>query len=191
MGIVSQIHTVQAHTVMGIDSSTHSLAFAVFQGARLVKYGKIEFSGKSVYDRLTDAQRKITALRDQFDVDYIAIEKPVRVNSAGVAIKLAMFVGVIIASVNKGGTDVVEVYPMSWQSYIGNNNYTRAEKAKVKRRRGNTKKSTSAISAIIREERKQYTIRYFNKLFKINVDDNDVADSIGIAWYAVKNLTHE
>lgn len=188
MGLAASIsRKPKVSTIMGIDASTHSLAFAIYHDQKLKRYGKIVFSGKSVYDRLTDAQDKIIALRDEFNVEYIAIEKPVRVNSAGVAIKLAMFVGVIIASVNKGGTEVVEVYPVSWQSYIGNRNYTRADKAKIKRRRGNSKKPASAINTIVREERKQFTIKYFNKKFKIGVTDDDVADAIGVGWYAVNN----
>lgn len=187
MGLIAAVTTKKKDTVMGIDASTKSLAFAIYENNKLKKYGKIEFAGRTVYDRLTDAQDKLMALREYFEVDYIAIEKPVRVNSASVAIKLAMFVGVIIASVNKGGTEVVEVYPMSWQAYIGNNNYTRAEKAKIKRRRGNSKKTASAISAIVREERKQFTMTHFNKMFKINVEDNDVGDAIGVGWYAVNN----
>jgi Holliday junction resolvasome RuvABC endonuclease subunit len=189
MGIVSQIHTVQAHTVMGIDASTHSLAFAIFKDARLIKYGKITFEGSTSYERLADSKNKVAALADHFDVDYIAIEKAIFARSADTAIKMGMAVGVIIAGVLKEGTQVVEVAPITWQSYIGNKNWDRTKKAALKRKY--PKKSASWYSTHIREERKQYTIRYFNKLFKIKVDDNDVSDAIGIAWYAVKNLTHE
>jgi Holliday junction resolvasome RuvABC endonuclease subunit len=171
---------------MGIDASTQSLAFAVFKDRELVKYGKINFSGNSSYDRLADSQSKIIALADDFDVDYIAIEKAIMVRSTDTAIKLGMAIGVIIASVLHKGTEVVEVAPISWQSYIGNNNYTKAKKGEVKR--ANPGKSDSWIRNEIRERRKQYTIDYCNKKFKISNDDNDVSDAIGIGWYAVNHL---
>lgn len=174
-------------TVMGIDASTHSLAFAIYNDDKLTRYGKIVFSGKTVYDRLADAQDKMIALRSQFDVDYVAIEKAIRVNNAGVALKLAMFVGVIIASVKKDGTEVVEVVPITWQSFIGNRNYTKDQRAKVRRRRINKGKSVSYINSLVRAERKQITMAYFNKKFKINVVDDDVSDAIGVGWYAVNN----
>jgi hypothetical protein len=108
------------------------------------------------------------------------------VRSTDTAIKLGMAIGVIIASVLHKGTEVVEVAPISWQSYIGNNNYTKAKKGEVKR--ANPGKSDSWIRNEIRERRKQYTIDYCNKKFKISNDDNDVSDAIGIGWYAVNHL---
>jgi Holliday junction resolvasome RuvABC endonuclease subunit len=187
MGLVAAVKQQKAYTVMGIDASTHSLAFAVFKDRELVKFGKIIFNGNTSYERLADSQQKILALAEEFDINYIAIEKAVRVNSAAVAIKLGMAVGVIIASVLKPGTEVVEVAPITWQSYIGNKNYTRTEKAAV--RKAHAGKSASWLRNHIREERKQFTTDYFNKKFKLSVTDNDVSDALGVAWYAVNHLT--
>ena len=178
--------TSKAHTVMGIDASTHSLAFAVFYDKKLIKFGKINRSGNSSYERLSDSQKKIASLADEFDVDYIAIEKAIMVRSTDTAIKLGMAVGVIIANVIKKGTKVVEVAPISWQSYIGNTNYTRAQKIAVSKECPG--KSASWIRNEIRDRRKQFTIDFFNKKFKIDVEDNDIGDAIGVAWYAVNHL---
>ena len=186
MGIMSSLHENPARSIMGIDASTQSLAFAVFNDRELIKYGKINFTGNSTYDRLADSQAKILALSDDFDVDYIAIEKAIMVRSTDVAIKLGMAVGVIIASVLNAGTEVVEVAPISWQSYIGNTNYNKMKKGEV--RAIFPDKSESWIRNEIRARRKRFTTDYFNKKFEINVDDDDVSDSIGIAWYAVNHL---
>jgi Holliday junction resolvasome RuvABC endonuclease subunit len=188
MGIVSRLYTDKADIVMGIDASTHSLAFAVFDGERLLRYGKIYFEGNTSYERLADSQRKVLALNSQFNVDYIAIEKAIMVKSVDTTIKMGMAIGVIIASVVRDSTRVVEVAPVSWQSFIGNKNYSRAQKGAVKN--ANPGRSDSWIKNFIRESRKQYTIDFFNKKFGIYVDDNDVSDAIGIAWYAVNHLTH-
>ena len=177
----------QASTVMGIDSSTHSLAFAVMKDNKLIKYGKINFSGNTSYERLADSQKKVSSLADDFDVDYIAIEKAIFASSIDTAIKMGMAVGVIIAGVLKPGTVVVEVAPSTWQAYIFNTNWTKEKKADLRKKFPG--KSASWYKSYIRDQRKQYTINYFNKLFKINVDDNDVSDAIGIAYYASRELT--
>jgi Holliday junction resolvasome RuvABC endonuclease subunit len=187
MGIVNTMSKQKAATVMGIDSSTHSLAFAVIRSGKLIKYGKINFTGSTSYERLADSRKKILALQSQFDVDYIAIEKAIMVRSVDTAIKMGMALGVIISSLMDEGVMVVEVAPITWQSYIGNKNYTRAQKKQIKD--NNPGKSESWIKNKIREERKQFTIDFFNKKYATAIDDNDVSDAIGIAYYASKELT--
>lgn len=187
MGLTAALHRQRASTVMGIDASTHSLAFAVFKDTKLSRYGKINFVGNTAYARLADAKHKMDALKDTFDVDYIAIEKAIMVRNMDTAIKLGMVVGVIIASLIKPGTTVVEVAPITWQCYINNPNYSTAQKATVRRRY--PRKSAAWRRNFIREARKQKTLKYFNKAHKLKLDDNDVGDALGLAWYAVNNLT--
>lgn len=177
----------KASRVMGIDASTHSLAFAVFEDRKLVRYGKINFSGADSYHRLASSMDRMVGLYDNFDVDFIAIEKAVMVRSVSVAIKLGMSVGVIIACLMRDSTNVVEVPPITWQSFIGNTIFTKKEKAAFKRR--NPGKSASWLRNEIRKERKRYTMNYFNKRFGISIDDDDVSDAIGVAWYAANELT--
>lgn len=186
MGIVKALTKSKAKTVIGVDSSTHSIAFAVFRGDKLERFGKVVFTGNTSTQRLVDAQAKMLALGPHFEVDYIAVEKAIFAKSIDTAIKMGMTLGVIIASVSRENTDVVQVPPVTWQSYINNNNYTKTQKQAVEMLFPD--KSDSWIKNHIREERKQYTINYFNKMFNINIDDNDVADAIGIGWYAVNNL---
>ena len=186
MGVISQMAKPRASTVMGIDSSTHSLAFAVIRDGALVKYGKIFFHGNTSYERLVDSREKILALSLAAGVDYIAIEKAIMANSVDTAIKMGMALGVVISSIMNYDIEVVEVAPISWQSYIGNKNYTKAQKQEVKS--DYPGKSDSWIKNRIREQRKQYTIDFFNKKYNVLVDDNDVSDAIGIAYYASREL---
>lgn len=172
---------------MGIDASTNSLAWAVFIDGKIAKFGKINFEGNTSYERLADSLHKIESLSNEFDVDYIAIEKAIMVRSTDTAIKMGMAVGVIIAAVLKNGTRVVEVAPIQWQSYIGNKNYTTAQKDAIKKKFPG--KSISWYKEYIREQRKLATIDFFNKKFNLNNQDKDVADAMGVGWYAVKELT--
>jgi Holliday junction resolvasome RuvABC endonuclease subunit len=180
----------KAQRVMGIDCSTHSLAFTIFYNRRPIQWGKIEFEGADVFERLEDAANKLRAVKDEFNVDYIAFESAIlaKTKNADVTIKLAMVYGACIAELMRKGVKVVTVKPLSWQSYIGNPNFKAAEKNALKAEYPG--KSTSWYSAKIREIRKQRTMDYFNKKWpKMALMDNDVGDSCGIAYYAYYMLT--
>jgi len=41
----------------------------------------------------------------------------------------------------------------------------------------------------MRNRRKQKTMDFFNTTFGTDIEDNDVGDACGIAYYAYKNMT--
>lgn len=189
MGLATLSKT-KASRVMGIDCSTHSLAFCVFFNRRPERWGKIEFTGADVFERMRDASQKLHALADQFDVDYIVFESAIlaKVSNADTTIKLAMMYGVCIAELMNQGTRVVTVKPLEWQSFIGNPNFTPKEKAALKSERPGM--STTWYSNEIRNRRKQKTMDYFNKKWPaLDLTDNDVGDSMGLAYYGYYKLT--
>jgi len=180
----------KASRVMGIDCSTHSLAFTIFYNRRPIQWGKINFEGADVFERLEDAANKLRAVKDEFEVDYIAFESAIlaKTKNADVTIKLAMVYGACIAELMRKGVKVVTVKPLSWQSYIGNPNFKVAEKNALKIEYPG--KSVSWYSTKVRELRKQKTMDYFNKKWPhMELTDNDVGDSAGIAYYAYYMLT--
>lgn len=85
------------------------------------------------------------------------------------------------------GTKVVTVIPTTWQNYIGNKTFKKEDKLKLKAEFPG--KSDTWYSNKIREIRKQRTLDFVNDKFKIHLEDNDVGDAIGIAYYAYNNLT--
>lgn len=189
MGILD-IRKIKAKRVMGIDASTHSLAFTVFKNRRPVKWGKIEFRGADIFERLHDAQKKVHELSKEIDVDYIAFESAIlaKVQNADVTIKLAMMFGVCIAELMKDGTKVVTVRPLEWESYIGVPNLTKAEKEKIQKDHPGYSKSWYQTKG--REIRKGRIIDFANKKWRFwNTDDSDVCDSHGIGYYAYHELT--
>lgn len=190
MSIVSSV-VKRPPVVMGIDANTHSMAFAILKEDKLIHYGKIEFNEGSIYDKIRDAGARAKAFNLSFDIDYVCIESAVFVNSQQVAIKLAYVYGAIISSLmNANSAEVIEVAPISWQSFIGNKNYSAAQKKTIASNYPD--KSASWVSNHIRDLRKQFTLDFFNEKFNINLTDNDVGDAIGIAWYAYqKSLTNK
>jgi Holliday junction resolvasome RuvABC endonuclease subunit len=187
---LADLRKTKASKVMGIDCSTHSLAFTIFYNRRPIQWGKINFEGADVFERLSDAAEKLRAVKDEFDVDYIAFEGAImaKVKNPDVTIKLAMVYGACIAELMRKNVKVVTVKPLEWQSFIGNPNFKPAEKVALKSEFPG--KSTSWYSSKTREIRKQRTMDYFNKKWpKMQLTDNDVGDSAGITYFGYYMLT--
>ena len=171
--------------VMGVDASTHTIAYCIFDGQKPVEYGELNFDGGTIYERIVNAKRIVKALRDRFSVDFVAIEAAVMVRSAQTGLKMAYTFGAIMGELLENGADVVEVHPLQWQVYIGNPNFTKSQKEQVKREHPG--RSDSWIKNQIRTQRKQKTLDYMAEL-GVKTDSDNVADAAGIAWYAVNNL---
>jgi Holliday junction resolvasome RuvABC endonuclease subunit len=185
MTIANRIKKVKANSVIGVDASTTSLAFAVLVENN-IEYGKIYFDGDTIIEKLMSARSAAENLADDYDIDFVAVEASVMVRSVSVAIKLAYFDSVILAELMREANGGVLVSPIEWQNFIGNANLTKAEKSAMKRKLPG--KSASWYRSEVRTRRKQYTIDYVNNLFKIEVDDNDIADAIAIAHWAENKM---
>ncbi|AXH67274.1 RuvC-like resolvase [Streptomyces phage Wofford] len=172
---------------MGIDCSTKTIAFTIFDGENFHKCGEVSFNGSTVFERAYDAHAKTLALYEDFDPDFVAIEAAIMVRSTSVAIKMAYVFGAVIAALLKGGAKVIEVPPISWQSFIGNKNLTKAEKDAIKAEFPG--KSASWYQNKGRQIRKQRTIDFAKREFGIELESDNVADSLGVAWWAVQNKT--
>lgn len=170
------------NTVMGIDCSSKSFAFAVFEQQTLTMWGEIDFYGANLYERMGSGQRRIAAFSDRVRVDKVAFEAAIQVQNKKTVIDLAYSYGAAISPFIRPGVEVVTVSPLSWQNAIGNKPFTAAEKAAVKKQ--NPDRSDSWIKNQIREMRKQRTIDWVKKEFGIDVESNNVSDAIGLAAYA-------
>jgi Holliday junction resolvasome RuvABC endonuclease subunit len=185
---LAKLHKSKAHRILGIDASTLSIAFCILEDNKPVSYGEINFEGSDVYERMLDAKRKIRALKNlgMFDVDFVAIEAGVVVKSTHIGIKMAYIFGVIMAELLENNIEVVECHPITWQSFIGNKNYTKVQKQAVKDEFPG--KSETWYKNRIRQNRKAFTLQFMHDKGIITSSDN-VADAAGLAWYASHNLT--
>jgi Holliday junction resolvasome RuvABC endonuclease subunit len=174
-------------TILAIDASTNSMAFSIFEERKLVKYGKVNFHGNHVYERTGDATRKISAFLKDYHVDAIVVESAIYTNSQNTAITLSLVQGAILgASQMHKKAPIVSCSPVSWQSWIGNGRLKKEEKQAIRDLHGE-EKSYSFYKSKEREFRKLRTINKINIQFDLAVDDDDVADSIAIGWYASEN----
>ena len=118
----------------------------------------------------------------------MAMEAAVMVRSANTGLKMAYVFGAIIGEILSDHIKVIEVHPITWQSFIGNKNFTKAQKTEVKLQ--NPGKSESWIKNKIREMRKDITKNFASK-HGVNTESDNVSDSFGIAWYASHELMGE
>jgi len=186
MTLASLVKT-KANRVLGIDASTNSIAFCLLENNIPVKWGKINLTGNDIYEKIYDAKCKVFAMIDELKSDYIAVEGAVLVRSADAVIKLSYVYGVVIAELMSTGAEVITISPSSWQAHIGNKNPTKDEKSAIRLK--NPGYADSWYKTQLRNMRKQRTVDYFNKKYKLELNDFDVADSFGIAYYANEVLT--
>ena len=176
----------QPKKICSIDASTNSLAFAIFDGEELVRYGKILFVGATTYDKVADACAKTEAVFKVFEVEAVVIEHTVFMNSPKTAADLALVQGALLGGMALAGVKTIRsTNPMAWQSFIGNGRLTHAEKAAI--RTGSPEKSDSWYKNKEREFRKQRTIKFVNTIYNKTIEDNDVADAVAIGHYALSN----
>lgn len=182
---LAKLAKIEAKAVLGIDASTNSFAFCLFKNKKPSKWGEIHFEGDTVYERMLDAKRKISQIKSKIDYDFVAIEAAVSVKSVATGLKMAYVFGTIISELIDDKIKVVEIHPITWQSYIGNKNYTKAEKQAVKDEF--PEKSDNWIKAKIREQRKARTLNFASSL-GVKTESDNVSDAVGIAWYAVNEI---
>ena len=184
---LASLKKTQANRVLGIDASTNSIAFCLMENDVPLKWGKINIIGNDIYEKIYDAKVKMSVMLDELKSDYIVVEGAILVRSPDAVIKLSYVYGVVIAELMSTGAKVITISPTAWQAYIGNKNPTKDEKAGIRLKHPGY--ADSWYKTQIRNMRKQRTVDYFNKKYRLSLDDFDVADSFGIAHYANKVLT--
>lgn len=180
---------VKATKVIGIDASTNSLAFAVFDGETPIICGEIFFKGASVAERLKDAKRKTRMLVDAgiLQADYIAIESAIMVRNIQTAIDLAYVYGAILGELMELNPEVHKVAPISWQSGIGVPNLKKHEKEAIESEFPGKSKSWYQNKG--RQIRKQRILDVAREYFDISNGSDNVGDAVGLALHASRTLT--
>lgn len=172
--------------IISIDASTTSIAYAVFENKKLVLNGKVNFSGKDVYQKISSAIDSVVNVMKSINAEALVIERAVFINSPKTMSELSMVQGAILAGASLAGIKIFKgTNPIAWQSYIGNGKITKD--AKILMRKANPGKSESWYKQFERETRKQKTINFVNINYDLDIDDNDIADAIGIGHYALGN----
>lgn len=181
----------QAKRVLGVDTSTHSLAFCLMEKRRNqwqpLHWGKMDIHGTAMDERLGDIVKKLGSVLEELQPDAVVIEGPVYINSKDVTIKISKIIGAATGIASAYGADCYEVAPTSWMNYIGNPTRDSAE-FKKRLRDKNPGKAKTWYKAEARRMRKQRTMDWVKLTFGISLDDDDVGDSFGVCYYGIKEL---
>lgn len=168
--------------ILGVDCSTNSLAWCLLDKDKLISYGKIDFTGDNILERVKDASIKVKAVKSMLDYDAIAFEAAVFINSPKTASNLAYVYGASMGALMKNKhTAIITVVPMAWQAFINNKPLTKIEKAFIKEI--NPNKSSAWLKNEERNYRKRRTASWVKKKFGLEISDFDVTDAFGIAYY--------
>jgi len=168
------------HRVMGIDASSNSFAYSIFQDGELVEWGEINFKGNSVFARLFDGQRKLSSMQRLYNVDLIVFESAVFVQNKKTVVQLAYVFGALISALMVSGADVKDIPPITWQNAIGNKALNKAEKLEIQK--ANPGKSSSWYSNAYRMERKDRTRQWVKRTFGLEIESDNITDSIGVGY---------
>lgn len=183
---LADLAKVRASRVIGIDCSTNSLAFAIFDEDTPVMCGEYQFEGASVMERLSDAKRKTKALVEAgvLKGDYVAIESAIMVRNVQTAIDLAYVYGAVLGEIGEGTKNVEKVAPISWQSGIGVPNLKKHEKEAIQNEFPGKSKSWYQNKG--RQIRKERILQVARSYFDIHTNSDNIGDAVGIALYVGK-----
>jgi hypothetical protein len=179
--------TNQPQIICAIDASTNSIAFAFYSYKNITQYGKINFDGGNIYEKVIDATAKVKAFFEMYNkTEAIVIEHTVFMNSPKTAADLALVQGAILGGAGLAGVKIIgRVSPITWQSYLGNKKLSKEEQLQI--RSLNPGKSDSWYKSYERNFRKQRTIKLLDVIYDKKIEDNDVADAAGIGHWAINN----
>jgi len=179
--------TNQPLIICAIDASTNSMAFAFYSNTKITQYGKLNFKGDNIYEKVIDATAKTKAFFEHYNqINSIVIEHTVFMNSPKTAADLALVQGAIIGGAGLAGIKIIgRVSPISWQSFLGNKKLTKEEQIKI--RSLNPNKTNSWYKSYERDFRKRRTIKLLEIIYDKKIEDYDVADAAGIGHWAVNN----
>jgi Holliday junction resolvasome RuvABC endonuclease subunit len=167
-----------------IDASTNNMAYAIFDGDNLESYGKIAFSGSTIYEKVSAVSKAMSDRLASENLELAIMERAVFMNSPKTMSELSMFQGAIMAGLfHIGVTRCLGVPPITWQNSIGNKALSKMEKIKI--RNDNPGKSDSWYKSYERDFRKLRTINFVNINYDLEISDNDIADAIAIGHYSI------
>lgn len=179
-------HKANYLTIMGVDMSSTSLAFSVFEQSSLSQWGKVYIDGSDNFSKCGDVIKKFSGLCSLVQPDLVVFESSTYVNNNAVMKQLSMVFGAASGVAINSGAQVQDVPPTTWQSYIGNP--ANSKKQKQEFAAANPEMSDSKIKVELRRARKQKNIDFVKNNYSVIIDDDDVADAICVGHYAVGKL---
>jgi Holliday junction resolvasome RuvABC endonuclease subunit len=177
----------KADLVLGVDASTKSYAWCLLDGAKVVSMGEEVFEGKSMYEKMKEAEKAAQRLA-KMAPEFCALEQAVFVNNRAVTIKLSYFYGILMGAMAANDIPFDDVPPMTWMNHIGNARFTKQEQMDF--RKLHPKRTKNWYKDQMRKIRKQRTIDWVVDRYSLTPENDNIADAVGVATYAREVLTN-
>jgi hypothetical protein len=173
---------------VSVDLNTKFLAYTLWNNGKIVKTGTIFATTTGDEGAASFASAIVKEFARHKNIDVLVYEAAFMGRNVMVLKALSKVTGSMLAGFYELGVrDFRAVPPITWQTHIG---VGRTSPANMKVLRNTYKgKTASWIKNKDRENRKQLIIDFVNKHFKkqLTMEDNDIADSIGLGCYALDN----
>jgi Holliday junction resolvasome RuvABC endonuclease subunit len=163
--------------VMGIDASSQSFAYSVFEDQNPVEWGIVKYTGKDRFQRAVDSYYKVKQLMERLDVDYILQEQAVGSVNQKTGLILAQAYGVTMPLLIENSKQYDMISPNEWQALLGQKILTPTQ---IKKQWPGEKPHFYTEKA--RELRKQRNLDWVRENLGIDLpyEANDVGDALCI-----------
>lgn len=186
MSLSDKLHS---GTILSIDPSTKSLAFAVVtrkgSQVKLKAKGKINFTGlDDVMTKLGCLNAVLPALIEQHKPDMVVIEQTIYIQNPQTSRLLSYVVGHMLGLSLYCNVKVRDVGPLEWKRWLGYKSVSKAEIAEWAKDFGD--KEAKKIASFERKNRVKILLE--ERIPNLNEGDYDILDAIAIGIWASNTL---
>ena len=166
--------------ILGIDPSTSKIALTLVVDGKPASTSSIDLGAGEAYDRVYRVRKYYPALIDLLQPEFVCIEQAIFVQNHDSSRKMAYVVGVIVAETKIKDIPIEDVHPATWKAFLGVKPVTASWKKDIINRMGDKdgRKEINRLRKCQTQQILRNTYDYFSW------EDNDIADSCGIALYA-------
>lgn len=156
--------------VLALDQATYITGFSYWIDGKMVECGTLnEESAKNkkkpIVERMNSMSLQIDDILKNHEVDFVCIEGVQYQSNQKVYSQLSQLQGMIFKTLLLADIGFCVVEPKSWKSFCG-------------------------VAGKNRADEKEHTMAWVKEKFGVSLGE-DIADSIGIGWWAINNLVQE
>jgi Holliday junction resolvasome RuvABC endonuclease subunit len=186
MSLSAKLHS---GTIIAIDPSTKSLAFAVIERSgsqvKLKAKGKINFTGlDDVMSKLNCLNGILPAIIDHHKPDMVVIEQTIYIQNPQTSRLLSYVVGHMLGLALASKVKVKDVGPLEWKRWLGYKSVSKAEIAQWTKDIGEKEAKKKASF----ERKNRVKILLEERMPELDEGDYDVLDAIAIGIWAANTL---
>lgn len=186
MSLSQKLHS---GTILSIDPSTKSLAFAVIERSgsqvKLKAKGKINFTGlDDVMSKLSCLNGILPTIIEYHKPDMVVIEQTIYIQNPQTSRLLSYVVGHMLGLALAAKVKVKDVGPLEWKRWLGYKSVSKTEIAQWTKDIGEKEAKKKASF----ERKNRVKILLEERMPELNEGDYDVLDAIAIGIWASSTL---